>query len=640
MVSENESADPFRELGWSDIEEWAGSKTTSKGEDYQRSGRVEEIRRTPEGGLLAMVRGRKEYFTEVTLVNGTLSSICTCPVGGDCKHGVATVLEYLNLLQHGIKVPLLSENDPLLLRARKMHKGPETFESLKPGKNSRPPLREWLGGLEKAELIDILVEFSVKSPSLGIYLRDRQDLETENVGGIVRGIDSELERLWEEAESYDSWGYGSGIPDFSNVQARMESLLDTGRYDELLNIGKKIMNRVEDIMEYDQEGEIAMEISGCMNIVFEALAGSPRLAHERMLEAFELEMKDDYEITGGHGFWGEDFSREDWKNFAEILKTRLREIDEGQFPEYSAWDRKLLVDRLIQALQKAGLFEEAIPICEHEAEKTDSYERLVGLLLEAGRKEKAVEWIFRGVRKTQNEKPWTAHELRQSLFKIKEEEGDLLFAAALQAEEFFRDPKLPSYLDMREAAEKAGVWQEVRETVHGYLEKGDMPAVLARNIAETSVLPKTLPPTGLLEPGSFKEIKPPVLDLLIKIAIEEKAPDEVLRWYEELKKGGDEERRYGNYIDENQIANAIGRQYPDIAIGIWKKLAEELISRTKVDAYREAAVHLRKIKETMEAGRQKGKWKVYLCGIRDENKRKKRLIEILDKLETDRIIEG
>lgn len=326
-----------------------------------------------------MVRGRKEYFTEVTLVNGALSSICTCPVGGDCKHGVATVLEYLNLLQHGIKVPLLSENDPLLLRARKMHEGPETFESLKPGKSSRPPLREWLDGLEKAELIDILVEFSEKSPSLGSYLRDRQELETENVGGIVRGIYSEMERLWEEAESYDPWGYGSRIPDFSNVQARMESLLDTGRYDELLNIGKKIMNRVEDIMEYDQEGEIAMEISGCMNIVFEALAESTRPAHERILEAFEFEMKDDYDITSGHGFWEEDFSREDWNNFAEILKTRLREIDEGQFPEYSAWDRKLLADRL------------------------------VGLLLEAGLKEKAVEWIFRGARKTQKEKPLTAH---------------------------------------------------------------------------------------------------------------------------------------------------------------------------------------------------------------------------------------
>ncbi|MFY1111206.1 MAG: SWIM zinc finger family protein [Methanosarcinaceae archaeon] len=639
MPSESENSDPFRKLKWSEIEEWAGSRATSKGEDYKRSGRVEEIKRTQEGGLLAMVRGRREYFTEVSLEDGKLSSVCTCPVGGDCKHGVATVLEYLNLLQHGIKVPLLSENDLLLLRVRKMHEGPEAFESRKTRKSPRPPLREWLDRLEKAELIDILVEFSEKSPSLGSYLRDRQDLETEDIGGIVRGISSELDLLWEEAQEYDPWSYESTMPDFSNVQNRMESLLDSGHYDELVDIGKRIMNRYEDIMEYDQEGEIAMELSNCMSIVFEALSKSPRPAHERMLEAFEFELKDEYDVIGEHAFWGEDFSTEDWKSFAEILKTRLREIDEGYYPDYSSWDRKRVADRLVQALKNAGLFEEAIPICEREAEATDSYDRLVEVLLEAGRKEKAEEWIYKGIGKTREEKPIIAVRLRNILIEIKEKEGDLLFAAALQAEEFFGDPKFSSYLDMWKAAEKAGVWREVREMAHRYLEKGELPAVRGKKREETSVLPRILPATGLLRPDPFEDIKPPALYLLIKIAIEEKAPDEVIRWYGELKEGGEAAKRYAYYIDENKVAAAIHEKYPDTAIEIWKKLAEELISKTKVDAYREAAVHLRKIKETMEARRQKGEWKIYLRGIREENKRKRRLIEIIDTLEKDRIIE-
>ena len=192
---------------------------------------------------------------------------------------------------------------------------------------------------------------------------------------------------------------------------------------------------------------------------------------------------------------------------------------------------------------------------------------------------------------------------------------------------------------MRKAAEKAGVWQEVRETAHRYIENGKMPATPAKNRAETSILPGTLPATELLEPDSFREIKPPVLDLLIKIAIEEKAPDEVVRWYGELKKGGEAAKRYAYHIDENKIANAVHEKYPDIAIEIWKKLAEELISKTNVNAYGEAAVHLRKIKETMEAGGQKREWEIYLRGIREENKRKKRLIEILDMLGKDRVIE-
>lgn len=640
MPSENENTDLFRALKWSDIEEWTGSKTVSKGKEYQREGRVKELKRIPEEGLLAMVRGRREYFTEVTLKKGKLSSVCSCPVGGDCKHGVATVLEYLNLLKQGKEVPVLSKGDPFLIRARSRHWETETFESLKTPESSRPPLREWLEELNKEELIDILVEFSEKSLVLGSYLRDRQDLETENIEGIIGGVYSELEMLWEEAQEYNPWSYESETPDFSNVQTRMESLLDSGHYDELVEIGKEIMNRYEEIMEYDQEGEIAMEISGCMSIVFEALSGSTRPAHERMLDAFELELKDDYDIIGEHTFWEEEFSPEEWKSFAEILKTRLHEIDEGYFPDYSEWDRDFVVSQLAWALKNSDHFEEAVLLCEREAEETGRYVRLVEMLLESGQKEKAEEWIYRGIKKTQEEKPGIAKQLRQNLLEIKEKDGDLLFAAALLAEEFFMAPELSSYFNMREAAEKAGVWQKIKEKALKYLEKGEMPAAQAKNIDENSILPGILPVTGLLKPDSFREVKPPVLSLLIKIAIEEKDPDEVIRWYGELKKGGEAAKHYAYYIDENKIANAVHEKYPDIALEIWKKIAEELISKTKVDAYREAAGHLRKIKETMEARGQKREWEIYLRGIREENKRKIRFIEILDTLEKDRIIEG
>lgn len=574
----------------------------------------------------------KPLKTEISLLHFAF-------VGHDCKHGVAAVLEYLEFLKQGKEVPILSEGDLFLLRVRRMLEEPEAFESLKPEKSSRPPLREWLEELNKGELIDILVEFSEKIPVLGSYLRDRQDLEMENIGGILESIRSELDVLWEEAQEYDPWSYESTMPDFSNVQTRMEVLLDSGHYDELVDIGKEIMDRYEYIVEYDQEGEIGIEISGCMSIVFEALSRSTHPAHERMLEALEFELKDEYGIIGEHEFWDVEFSPEEWKNFAKILKTRLHEIEEGHFPDYSSSDRDHVIYRLIQALQNAGLFEEAISLCEREAEEKGSYIRLVKVLLGSGQKEKAEEWIYRGIRETQEEKPGIAKQLRQILLEIKEKKGDMFFAAALEAEEFFRAPELSSYLNMRDAVEKAEIWQEVRKKAHRYLENGEMPSIRAENRIETSILPGILPTTGLFEPDYFRKIKPPVLDLLIKIAIEEKAPDEVVRWYGELKKGGEAAKHYAYYIDENEIANAVHEKYPDIAIEIWKKLAEELISKTNVNAYGKAAVHLRKIKETMEAEGQKREWEIYLRGIREENKRKKRLIEILDMLGKDLIME-
>ncbi|AKB17189.1 MULTISPECIES: SWIM zinc finger domain-containing protein [unclassified Methanosarcina] len=157
--------------------------------------------------------------------------------------------------------------------------------------------------------------------------------------------------------------------------------------------------------------------------------------------------------------------------------------------------------------------------------------------------------------------------------------------------------------------------------------------------ADTSILPGTYPPTELLEPDSFIEIKTSVFDLLIKISIGERAPDGVVRWYGELKKGGETTKRYAYYIDKNKIANAVHEKYPDIALEVWKKLAEELISKTNVNAYREAAVHLRKVKDNIESRGQKREWEIYPRGIREKNKRKRRLIEILGTLGKNRHIE-
>ena len=154
---------------------------------------------------------------------------------------------------------------------------------------------------------------------------------------------------------------------------------------------------------------------------------------------------------------------------------------------------------------------------------------------------------------------------------------------------------------MRKAARKIGKWQEIREAALRYLRNGELPANHAKITEETSILPGILPKTGLLEIGSLRKIKPPVLDLLIQIAIQENDPEEVVCWYEELKKNKGEAERYWNSALENEIANAVKDKYPEIAIEIWKKLAETLISETKVSSYEAASVYIRKVKETLEA---------------------------------------
>lgn len=185
MPSENKKTDSFKELRWSDIQDWAGGKATSKGIKYQEEERVKEIKCTPEGSLVARVQGTTDYFTEVSLENGKLSSICTCPVGHDCKHGVAAVLEYLEQVEQGEEIPLIAEEDPLIIRARRGYTGAENSGIHDAEKSSLQNLREYLEQLKKPELIEILVAFAEKDSLLGMYLKDRQNLAAENPAGIV-----------------------------------------------------------------------------------------------------------------------------------------------------------------------------------------------------------------------------------------------------------------------------------------------------------------------------------------------------------------------------------------------------------------------------------------------------------------------
>ena len=105
MAKRKTELDKFRDLTWDDLEEWAGSKIVTRGRNYQRQGRVSDLVKTEDNCLIAWVDGTELYATKVTMEDdGLPDSICTCPYEFDCKHGVATVLEYLELIKNNKKL--------------------------------------------------------------------------------------------------------------------------------------------------------------------------------------------------------------------------------------------------------------------------------------------------------------------------------------------------------------------------------------------------------------------------------------------------------------------------------------------------------------------------------------------------------
>jgi uncharacterized Zn finger protein len=201
--------------------------------------------------------------------------------------------------------------------------------------------------------------------------------------------------------------------------------------------------------------------------------------------------------------------------------------------------------------------------------------------------------------------------------------------ASFRAEEFFQAPTLITFQQLQEAAQKAKIWPEVKEEAMKHLETGTRPQ-------KSSSWP--LPVCEIPLENNRQKMDFPMLHTLIDIAIEEKDPAKVLHWYDRQKPN---RFNWGwGLSQEVRVAEAVVNVFPDRAIAIWKKLAENLIAQTKPRAYEESASYLRKISKTLKKLNKEKDWQTYKNGLRQANIRKIRFIETLDSLEGWKIIDG
>jgi uncharacterized Zn finger protein len=317
---------------------------------------------------------------------------------------------------------------------------------------------------------------------------------------------------------------------------------------------------------------------------------------------------------------------------ADELRQRLNRFRPSRTDdEFSRnYKRDRLIDRVIEALENAKRPEEAIDLCEREAVKTGNYKRLVDILLEAGRKDDAERWIFKGIDASRKGDTGTAHTLINTLREIREKENNWPSVAAIRADEFFSGPSFDAYDILRHASKLAGAWAAVRKMVLLYLETGKLP------FADVSW---PLPEAEAKIDRPSRQDKPPMIHVLVEIAMDEKQPDEVVKWYDFPGRKGGHFRGWGEYT-EDHIAQAIEKAYPDRAVAIWKGLAEGQIALTKPAAYDVAARYLKKLRDLMTRLGKGEEWRRYVASLRQTNARKPRLLQTLATLEGRKIIDG
>ena len=627
----------FVDLSWDDLRGWAGSKIVTRGRSYQRQNLVSKLAILDDEGLIAWVDGTHRYATRVTIgEEGLPDSICTCPYGYNCKHGVAVVLEYLRQIEEDKRIPKASKDDERLVLFDEEeweddldNQNDNDYDESSLKGTMKSEINAYLDGKTKTQLTELILELAGKFPQIAQELTDRKQLASGDTKSLINRLKKEIREISSEPGWQNHWQQEGYTPDYSEIRIKLETLLKAGHADDVLMLGKELIQLGnQQIEESHDEGETATEIEECMPVIVKALEQSSIATADKLAWAVDVVLKDDYDVFNAFSEYLDcRHTKADWNTLADRLLRQLGKIKHSGVKNHFHRDysRDRLSDWIIHALDQAGRNEEVIPLCEVEAQKTGSFTRLVNHLISARRYSDAEHWIQEGIRKTEKELPGIASDLRLRLKERRTSQKDWIAVATMQTEEFVRYPSEKIFLECQKANAKAKTWAKVRNHLLTYLEEGELPW-------KQKGWP--LGKSNQAKPDASFRNTFPMTNVLIDIAILEKKPEKVLFWYDQLQNN----KRSWVGVGDDRIATAIEDYAPERSVSIWKTIAEGLINQTKPSAYEQAASYLRKAERIMKREKKQSQWNQYLNSLREKHDRKRRFIEILDQSDSRPII--
>ena len=699
-VATREATTTWSSLTWDDLDLWAGSRSVSRGRAYQRQGRVKDLVRAEDGRLLASVIGSDRYTTAVWLTQGKgrshrIESKCTCPLGVACKHAVAVVTAILDAMAHGNQVPVADPDDPRWKRLSGTDAGldefgddldeeednfDDEFETPEHDRPARKTSKSSRGGDEKprtraqwdemiqshiqtksqVELARLVWSFVERFPELREEFQERIALAKGDVGRLVNQARRELYAVTGEIGWRNRWSNEGHTPNYSRLKHKLERLNELGHHDEVVDLADELIQRgMDQVEQSDDEGETSMELVDCLAVVFNALVKSKRPAADKILQAIEAELHDDYGIVGETTavVLGAEWQPGDWSIVADRLAERLRKMPAGRGGDDFTrnYQRDNVSGWLGRALERAGRDDELLALYETEARVTHSYERLVKYVLKQGRLEDAERWAREGIEKTQEKWPGIASSLLKTLCELARRRKRWDIVAAHAARDFFERPSVAGLQELVAAADRAKCGEPVRAAAVAFLESGQPPVRWSVSDkgkprgAVDSAWP--LPTPDYLTPPLGSDRIPrgtprPHYDVLLEMAIAGKRPDDVLRWYEKMgaaargsAHGWGEWAAHGYPHYSDRVAVAVVSAYPDRALEIYRRGLDSNLKQPNTSAYEACAGYLRKMRPILKSLGRETEWTKLLTDIRTNYRNRPRFMEILDKLEGRTILQ-
>lgn len=513
---------------------------------------------------------------------------------------------------------------------------------------------EQKGREDLAGLVWSLIE---RFPELRQEFQERIAFGEGKADQLVAAARRELRAVTAEFGWRNHWSREGHTPDYQPLKHRLELLAELGYCDQVVELGRELISLgIEQVGQSDDEGETSAGLADCLGVVFKAVGSSSLSAPDKLLFVIDACLKDEYDIVGEAAgkILNAKWSSADWSVVANQLQVRLQKAPhaKGSKDFTQKYSRKRLSHYVLDALDRAGRGNELRALYEAEARETDSYERLVDYLIEQKEFEDAERWAQEGIAQTRQKYPGIAAGLAKSLCDLARRRKQWDVVAAHAASNFFSHPSWETFRDFETAAKQAKLLGPVRAAALRFLETGVSPVSLAVDgkRGETVEIDSTwpLPLPAYLVPLMFERHstrKPrPYYRVLVDIAIHNKRPADVLRWYDaeitstKLEVGGPHSMECD--FDSDRVAKAIKVAYPQRAIEIYRRKLDAHLRQASKSAYGTCAACLRSMRPIYKALDQEDYWKELLADIRHNYRNRPRLMEVLDRLAGKSIVES
>lgn len=573
-----------------------------RGRDYHRRGLVTSLLR--EGDcLVAKVRGTRSYKVRLWSEDGEAVGECSCPMGdaGEfCKHLVAVGLTHLE----GEPLADLEEEDPA--RTARRGKG-----RAKP-KVTLDDVREYLRRQEPARLVELIMQQVEEDDRL------RETLLMEVAGRRPGGIDlatfrAAIDEATDPGDFVDyrgAWDYTLRI---QGVLDSIAELIACGHATEVIGLAEQAIERCEAALGRMDDSD------GGMGSIFERLQ---ELHHAACLEArpdpaalarrlFQWEIETSWETFQGAAEAYADVLGEKglavYRKLAQKLWDQMPQLgpgDKGR-SEHSRYRVTTIMESLALA---SGDVEQLVAVMARDLSSPYCYLEIAEVYKKHGLNDKALEWAEKGLAAFAEKD----HDSRLEDFVADEYHRRRRHDEAMAViwRQFRRGMHLGGYRHLKEHADRAGQWPAWREKALAEIRKD-----LDRRKREQAGKKR----------GDVWRWAWPVVDgsLLVEVFLWEDDPQAA--WQEAQPLGCNN----GLWM---RLAATREKDHPADALAIYQKQIDPMVDRKNNDAYREAALLLRKIRELMGRLGQDAEYAAFLATVRKTHKPKRNFMAMIDDL--------